>query len=104
MTENKWKELRCGNQNEAKAAWTGLCPNSLTTLSNSKCYIAPNSTLAVVHKLERVCKEAVIACLKEFVRRDYGKVYITSYKRDSSSLRLPNTNENYATVMLHKSY
>jgi len=41
------KRGRCGNQNEMKAAWTGLCPNSLTTLSNSKCYITPNSILAV---------------------------------------------------------
>jgi len=70
------KRVRCGNQNEAKEAWTGLCPKSLTRLSNSKCYIAPNSILAVLHKLEWVCKEAVIACLKAFVRRDCGKVYI----------------------------
>jgi len=98
------KRVRCGNQNEAKAAWIVLCPNSLTTLSNSKFYIAPNSTLAVLHKLEWVCKEAVIACLKAFVKKDCGKVYITSYKTDSFSSRLPNTNQNYATVMLHKSY
>ena len=57
-----------------------MMSNSLTTLPNSKCYTAPNSTLAVLHKLEWVCKEAVIACLKAFVRRDCGKVYIASYE------------------------
>jgi uncharacterized protein YlzI (FlbEa/FlbD family) len=85
------KRVRCGNQNEEKTAWGGLRPNSLTTLSNSKCYIAQNSILALLHKLEWDSKEAVIACLKAFVRRDCGKVYITSYKTDSSSSVLPNT-------------
>jgi hypothetical protein len=98
------KRVRCGNQNEGKAVWTGLSPNSLATLSNSKCYIAPNSILDVLHKLERDCKEEVMACLKASVRRDCGKVYITSYKTAISSSRLPNTNQNYAVVMLHKSY
>jgi hypothetical protein len=51
----------------------------------------------VLYKLEEVYKEAVVACLKAFVRRDCGKVNITSYKTAISSSRLP-------TAMLHKSY
>jgi len=98
------KRVRCENQNEGKATWAGLSPNSLATLTNSKCYIAPNSILDVLHKLEQVCKEEVMACLKAYVRRDCGKVYITSYKTAISSSRLPNTNQNYAILMLHKSY
>lgn len=82
------KRLRCGNQNEGKAAWKGLCPNLLRTLLNSKCYIAPDSILAVLHKLEWVCKTVVMACLKAFDWRDCGKIYITSYKTANSSSRL----------------